>query len=61
MKYKLMGGALALLVIFCALAAFPLAAGGCLVLLRTRHNFSLLALSVYLMLYLVLKGEAPAP
>ena len=40
---------------------FPLAVLGFLVLLRTRYNFSLLALSVYLMLYLVLKGEAPAP
>ncbi len=32
----------------------PLAVLGFLVLLRTRYNFSLLALSVYLMLYLVL-------
>lgn len=49
------GAALAVLFLF------PLAAVGFLVLLRTRYNFSLLALSVYLMLYLVLKGEAPAP
>lgn len=33
---------------------FPLACLGFLVLLRTRYNFTLLALSVYLMLYLVL-------
>lgn len=32
----------------------PLGAAGFLVLLRTRYNFTLLAVSVYLMLYLVL-------
>lgn len=35
----------------------PLATLGFVVLLRTRRNFSLLALSVYLMLYLVLKRD----
>lgn len=34
---------------------FPLAVLGFLILLQTRYNFSLLALSLYLMLYLVLK------
>ena len=33
---------------------FPLAAMGFLVLLRTQYNYSLLALAVYIMLYLVL-------
>ena len=36
---------------------FPLAVLGFLVLLHTRYNFSLLGLSVYLMLYLVLKRD----
>lgn len=36
---------------------FPLAALGFLLLLRTRYNFSLLALCVYLMLYLTLKRD----
>lgn len=36
---------------------FPLAVLGFLVLLYTRYNFSLLALSLYLMLYLVLKRD----
>lgn len=35
----------------------PLAVLGFLVLLRTRYNFSLLAMSIYLMLYLVLKRD----
>lgn len=35
----------------------PLAVLGFLVLLRTRYNFSLLALSLYLMLYLLLKRD----
>ncbi len=35
----------------------PLAALGFLILLRTKYNFSLLAVSVYLMLYLVLKRD----
>lgn len=35
----------------------PLGALGFLVLLRTRYNFTLLALSVYLMLYLVLRED----
>lgn len=40
---------------------FPLAVLGFLVLLRTRYNYSLLALNVYLMLYLVLgKDDAQA-
>lgn len=38
---------------------FPLAVLGFLLLLRTRYNFSLLALSLYLMLYLVLKRQEP--
>lgn len=37
-----------------AVFIFPLAVLGFLILLRTRYNYSLLALSVYLMLYLVL-------
>lgn len=37
-----------------AVILFPLAALGFMVLLRTRYNYSLLALSMYLMLYLVL-------
>ncbi len=36
---------------------FPLAVLGFFVLLRTRCNFSLLAVSVYLMLYLLLKRD----
>lgn len=44
-----------------ALCVFPLALLGFLVLLRTRYNYSLLALSLYLMLYLVLgKDDAQA-
>lgn len=39
----------------------PLATFGFLVLLRTRCNYSLLALSVYLMLYLVLKWDLTQP
>lgn len=39
----------------------PLAALGFLVLLNTRYNYSLLALSVYLMLYLVLKWDVAQP
>lgn len=35
----------------------PLAVLGFLILLRTRYNFTLLAVSVYLMLYLVLKRD----
>ena len=35
----------------------PLGALGFLVLLRTRYNFTLLALAVYLMLYLVLRED----
>ncbi len=35
----------------------PLAALGFFILLRTKYNFSLLAVSVYLMLYLVLKRD----
>lgn len=38
----------------------PLAVLGFLVLLRTRYNFSLLAMSLYLMLYLVLKRDDSA-
>lgn len=38
----------------------PLAALGFFVLLRTRYNFSLLALSLYLMLFLAL-GKEPLP
>ena len=36
---------------------FPLSLLGFLVLLRTRYNFSLLLMSLYLMLYLVLKRD----
>ncbi len=36
---------------------FPLSILGFLVLLRTRYNFSLLLMSLYLMLYLVLKRD----
>ena len=36
---------------------FPLAVLGFFVLLHTRYNFSLLLMSLYLMLYLVLKGD----
>lgn len=36
---------------------FPMAVMGFLVLLHSRYNFSLLAISVYLMLYLVLKED----
>ncbi len=44
-----------------ALCVFPLALLGFWVLLRTRYNYSLLALSLYLMLYLVLgKDDAQA-
>ncbi len=39
------------------LLLFPLAVLGFLLLLSTRYNFSLLALSIYLMLYLVLKQD----
>lgn len=39
------------------LCLIPLAVLGFLVLLRTRYNFTLLALSLYLMLYLVLKRD----
>lgn len=39
----------------------PLAALGFLVLLRSHNNYSLLALSVYLMLYLVLKWDLTQP
>lgn len=39
------------------LLLIPLAVLGFLILLRTRYNFSLLALSLYLMLYLVLKRD----
>lgn len=39
----------------------PLAVLGFLVLLRTRYNYSLLALSVYLMLYLVMKWDLTQP
>ena len=35
----------------------PLAVLGFVILLRTRYNFSLLAISLYLMLYLVLKHD----
>ena len=33
---------------------FPMAVLGFLILLRTRYNFTLLAMSLYLMLYLLL-------
>ena len=39
------------------LILFPLSVLGFLILLRTRYNFSLLALCLYLMLYLVLKQD----
>lgn len=39
----------------------PLAALGFLVLFNSRYNYSLLALSVYLMLYLVLKWDLTQP
>ncbi len=39
------------------LLLLPMASLGFLVLLRTRYNFSLLAMSVYLMLYLLLKRD----
>jgi len=39
----------------------PLATLGFLVLLHTRYNYSLLALSVYLILYLVLKWDLTQP
>lgn len=39
----------------------PLATLGFLVLLHTRYNYSLLALSIYLMLYLVLKWDLTQP
>lgn len=39
----------------------PLAVLGFFVLLRTRYNYSLLALSVYSMLYLVLKWDLTQP
>ena len=39
------------------LTVLPLGALGFLVLLRTRYNFTLLALAVYLMLYLVLRED----
>ena len=35
----------------------PLAVLGFVILLRTRYNYSLLAISLYLMLYLVLKHD----
>lgn len=44
-----------------ALFLFPLAVLGFIVLLRTRYNYSLLALSLYLMLYLVLKWDYTQP
>lgn len=40
---------------------FPLAAAGYLLLLRTKYNFSLLALSLYLTLYLVLGKDYSQP
>ncbi len=43
------------------LLLIPLATMGFLVLLHTRHNYSLLALSIYLMLYLVLKWDLTQP
>lgn len=39
----------------------PLAALGFLVLLRSHYNYSLLALSVYLVLYLILKWDLTQP
>lgn len=39
----------------------PLAILGFLILLHTRYNYSLLALSVYLMLYLVMKWDFTQP
>ena len=44
-----------------ALFLFPLAVLGFFVLLHTRYNYSLLALSLYLMLYLVLKWDYTQP
>lgn len=44
-----------------AILLLPLATLGFLVLLQTRYNYSLLALSVYLMLYLVLKWDLAQP
>ena len=43
------------------LLLIPLATMGFLVLLHTRYNYSLLALSIYLMLYLVLKWDLTQP
>lgn len=40
---------------------FPLSIFGFLLLLRTHYNFSLLALSVYLMLYLLLREDLTPP
>lgn len=40
---------------------FPLAVLGFTVLLYTKNNYSLLALSIYIMLYLVLKRDFSAP
>ena len=40
-----------------AACLLPLAALGFAILLRTRYNFTLLAMSLYLMLYLVLKRD----
>ena len=39
------------------LVLFPLSVLGFLILLRTRYNFTLLALCMYLMLYLILKQD----
>ncbi|WP_305116482.1 hypothetical protein [Acutalibacter muris] len=39
----------------------PLAILGFSILLRTRYNYSLLALSIYLMLYLVMKWDYTQP
>lgn len=39
---------------------FPLAILGFLLLLRTRYNFTLFALSLYLMLFLLLREDPPA-
>ena len=55
---KLGGPAAGKLVAVCSvLVLFPLSVAGFLILLRTRYNFSLLALCMYLMLYLVLKQD----
>lgn len=43
------------------LILIPLAALGFIVLLHSRYNYSLLALSLYLMLYLVLKWDLTQP